>query len=1030
MPTGSVTTDSIDYLQRCLLAPAEIGGPGTAGAPETRRLLRVLGISRPDKELERRPMLPDERWRPHTAGLITGLYGYRIPLAFSLAGAGDGVRVHLGTWSARSGAEPDAQDRRRDVVESVLNGLYPAVALEQVADGAVDWPLSGFALGVPAPVGPDEADGAAPIDRVLRSLVGSEWGALVLAYPVAEAAVASVRAQVLNEMRAIEAAAGTEGAPSPLAEHYVELLTLTLASLGEGLATGQWRTAVYLLGDDDSYPRLATAWRSVFSGERSLPEPVRVFDRPEVNALAQSWALPDLEGSPGPGHYRRPFEFQTLLTTGQLAAYIHLPELETPGFAVELMPHFDTVAAKDQNGGGLAVGRILHHRRETSADYRVSLSSLTRHVFVAGTTGSGKTNTIFSLLAQADAAGVPFLVVEPAKTEYRALIEHPVLGERLRVFTAGQAGVGPLVLNPFEVPPGTTVSEHLDLVRAAFAAAFGMWTPLPQILERCLHDVYSDRGWDLRTNANVRLAAGDDADEAYPTLGDLVAKAAEVIPTLGYEEKVTGDMQAALTTRLESLRTGGKGAMLDVARSLPIVDLLAQPTVVELEAMGDEGDKAFLTGLILIRLAEHRRSQGQTDGLVHLLVIEEAHRLLGHVPARTSEEMADPRGQAVETFSNLLSEIRAFGQGVIIADQVPVRLAADVVKNTTLKIAHRTVSADDRAALGGAMAMEEAQTKALTTLGVGEAAVFGAGDDSPLLVRVPLAKNPMSPSPPDDDTVAQQMGRWRASSGVETLFLARAFCAETCAGAPAACESARRLVADEYVQRTLSRTLLSTTDEPGALDRLWDDLVGVVRARRPVIVPEGELLRAVAGHGSDWLANRRGAQGVWSYADTAEFRDHLRAALLAKLQGAAEVREQTLGAFRATAQRLHLRQAEPYPACHLVCAQDPPLCLYRSAVADLVISGRYRASWREADDLDAKSEDNRRRQTWEVCQDAAYELVEFPDEDQPAEVSEAVEVAARQVCLCFEQQMLAEDGRKVPRTSRRILARVLAEAGL
>src|SRR5207244_7865608 len=123
------------------------------------------------------------------------------------------------------------------------------------------------------------------------------------------------------------------------------------------------------------------------------------------------------------------------------------------------------------------------------------------------------------------------------------------------------------------------------------------------------------------------------------------------------------------------------------------------------------------------------------------------------------------------------------------------------------------------------------------------------------------------------ERVAEHMAQWRASSGVETLFLARAFCAETCKGAPAACEAARRIVADEYVQRTLSRTILSTIDEPGALDRLWNDFVGVVRARRPVTVPESDLLRALAGHGSDWLANRRGAQSFWPFADTAACRD-------------------------------------------------------------------------------------------------------------------------------------------------------------
>ena len=1030
MASSHVSTDSIDYLQRSGIPPADPAGPRTAGEPGTRRLIRIRGVGRPDKDLPRRDRAgSDGDWRPATTGLLVGLYGYRIPVAFSLLGSGDGVQVQLGTWSAKQSASGDGQDRRRDVLAAVLRGLYPAVSLANVVAVPSAWPLTGLALGVPAPSGIDQADGSAPVDRVIRAMAGTSWAALVLAYPVAETAVGAVRAQVLNEIRAVEAAVSSEGAPSPLAEQYVELLTTTLETLGAGLATGAWRTAAYLLGDGQSYPRLATAWRSMFSGPDSLPEPVRVFDRREAGDLARDWALPDLPGQPGPGYYRRPFEFQTLLTTAQLAGYVHLPELETPGFAIDLAPRFDTVAAHTPAADEVAIGRILHDKRDTGADYRVSLRSLTRHAFVAGTTGSGKTNTIFSLLAEADAAGIPFLVIEPAKTEYRAMLDHPVLGPRLRVFTPGKAEVGPLLLNPFEVPAGITIGEHLDLVRAAFAAAFGMWTPLPQILERCLHEVYQDRGWDLRTNTNARLDGAPDAD-AFPTMTDLLAKVLDVVPTLGYDDKIAGDMRAALVTRLESLRVGGKGAMLDVARSLPIAELLAGPTVVELEALGDEGDKAFLTALLLVRLAEYRRSQGQSDRLVHLLVVEEAHRLLGNVPSVTSEEMANPRGQAVETFSNLLSEVRAYGQGVVIADQVPVRLAPDVIKNTTLKIAHQLVSADDRAVLGGAMAMEDGQTRALTTLGVGEAAVFGAGEDSPLIVRIPLAKDPLKPTPPADGAVAAHMARWRDRSELGLLYLPRPFCPQTCADSPAACSAARQLAGDEYVQRALSRTVLSTIGEPAALDRLWADLLAVLRARRPVTVGETALVRAFAGHGADWLAGRRGAQGVWSYADTAEFRDRVQAVLLGKLAGDSTGLAASIAALQETAHRLHRRRFEPYPACQLVCTQDPPLCLYRSAVGDLVASGRYHAAWRAADAADSRSEDNRRQQTWEVCQDAAYELVEFPDDETPSEIGATVDAAARRVCLCFEQQMLAEDRTKVPRTARRILARVLTEAGL
>jgi hypothetical protein len=272
------------------------------------------------------------------------------------------------------------------------------------------------------------------------------------------------------------------------------------------------------------------------------------------------------------------------------------------------------------------------------------------------------------------------------------------------------------------------------------------------------------------------------------------------------------------------------------------------------------------------------------------------------------------------------------------------------------------------------------------------------------------------------------MARWREDGGFGQLFLARRFCAQTCRTA-AACEAARRLAEHAYVQRTLSRAVLSSIDEPGALDRLWDDLVAVLKAHKPVtVVDHRDLVRAFAGHGADWLATRRGAQGAWSYRDTAELSERLRETLLAKAADTAPA--EPLAALQETVLRLHRRSHEPYPACHAVCAQDPPLCLYRSTVADLVTSRRYHQIWRDADDRDANSEDRRRRQTWEVCQDAAYELIEFPTEDVSAETRAALDLAARRVCLCFGQQMLADDHRKVPRTARRILARVLGEAGL
>ena len=451
------------------------------------------------------------------------------------------------------------------------------------------------------------------------------------------------------------------------------------------------------------------------------------------------------------------------------------------------------------------------------------------------------------------------------------------------MFTAGQAGVAPFCSTRSRSRRARPSASTWTWCGAAFAAAFGMWTPLPQILERCLHEVYVDRGWDLRTNANGRLADGDDTADAYPTLGDLVAKVGR------------GD-SALSATRTRSRATCGRPsppASSRCARAArgrcstspvrcPSATCWPEPTVVELEAMGDEGDKAFLTGADPHppgRAPALRRGRPTAWSTCWW-----SRRPIGcwaTCPTRTSEEMANPRGQAVETFSNLLSEIRAYGQGVIIADQVPVRLAPDVIKNTTLKIAHRTVSADDRLALGGAMAMDEPQTKALTTLGVGEAAVFGAGDDSPLLVRVPLAKDPLSPTPPADEgsrrTHGAMAGAQRGGDAVPGQGVLRR---DLCGGARCL-RGRRRIAADEYVQRTLSRNVLSTIDESGALDRLWDDSR---RRRSGSATSDRSRARpaARAGRPRRRLARRTAAapRGVWSFADTAEFRDDLRATLL------------------------------------------------------------------------------------------------------------------------------------------------------
>jgi len=930
---------------------------------------------------------------------------------------------------------------------TVLDSLYPAIKLAPVK--AQEMPpfqsqKSGLVLGIPTAKLPEALDNALPLDRLIRALSDASWSFLVLAEPVVEQEISKLRNNVINETRGVLAAypsTGATGISNPLAQHYTELLKGALTTLTQGQTLGAWRTGVYLLGDTTSYYRLASLWRGIFSGDKSVLDPVRVWDSADAATLATRWAMPERKGLQGNGYYQHPFLHQTLLTSAQLAAYIHLPQLETSGFTVDVVPDFDAVPPSINGGNTLSLGKVIPQHRVLSPqgnfagsiDYRVSTADLTRHTFVAGVTGAGKSNTIFYLLKEADAKRIPFLVIEPAKAEYRALLNDPNLANRLQIFTLGNEKISPFRLNPFEVVswPETPIGVHLDLLRSVFSASFGMWTPLPQVLEQCLHQVYEDRGWDLAANTNARLDNNSDIAAAFPTLSDLVVKVDKVTRQLGYEERITADIRAALSTRINGLRAGGKGRMLDAKRSLPMNILLEQPTILELEGMGDDDDKAFIMGLLLIRLVEyrqeeHRRSVGKPTDLRHLLVIEEAHRLLANVGQSGREEDANPRGKAVETFANLLSEIRAYGQGIIIADQIPVKLAPEVIKNTNLKIVHRTVAADDREVLAGAMAMNEQQAKILSTFKRGQGAVFSEGDDAPVLVQVAPTKDQPGQRVPENKEIATYMAASRTRQGLQTLFLSSPGCTQVCSSSAIACQEARQLVENAPIQATFARIVLSTIEDTDALDRLWLDLMSVVQARRSPKSNLQELLRCLSSHASYWFADRRGTQAGWSYAETEELADKLHQMLLAKLNQTSH--EPLRNQFQQYARPLHARVYPPFPACNTICLQQPPVCLYRYAAADLITVGKHSGAWRTADANDAKTQDGRRRETWAVSRMVGGDLIEFPEDNWPDPLKQKVGDGARRTSLCYAQQALTKDPGKTPRTIRKILDILLTEA--
>ena len=958
MVASSFSTDHLDYLQRNNSIPAAIppNAPLTSASPILRRLWHVHGIGQRDKTFhpERGRSGNSRQGQSALASfdlahlpsedILIGLSGYHIPLAFLIRGEPGGVAIQLGAWSQmeREKAPPAVLNSRQQILGSVLKSLYPAIDLAPAEDVQLARrPLAGLVLGVPTVKPPGAADGALPIDRLIRAMHGSSFAVLVLAEPVAPRTTSDLRHSLINEMRTVEAAAESTRAPSPLAKHYNEMLAIMLTSLSLGQAVGAWRTAVYLLGDENSYYRLSSVWQSIYSGEASLPEPVRVWESQAAGELAVNWAMPDLPGPPGPGYYQLPFAYQTLLTSTQLAAYIHLPTIETGGFSIQLVPDYDVVPRPLPPGESLSLGQVIDRARPTDNRYSVSLADLNRHALVAGVTGSGKTNTLFYILTQLWKLRIPFLVLEPAKTEYRSLLTDPSIGRDLRVFTLGEEQISPLRLNPFEVEPGVSVATHIDLLKSVFNASFGMWNPLPQVLERCIHGVYRDYGWDPVRGINRRLdgSATGHQEEAFPTLTDLHDKIEEVAESLGYEERVTSDIKAALSTRLNSLRIGGKGVMLDTQRSIPVAELLSQPTVIELEPIGDDDEKAFLMGLILIRLYEHLRVTGSLEGvsLKHVVVVEEAHRLLANVPPSANQEQSNVRGKAVETFANMLSEIRAYGEGFLVAEQIPSKLALDVIKNTNLKIVHRIVAGDDRQVLGQTMNMDEQQRDMLSTLRVGQAAVFAEGDDRPILVAVPYAKLSVPPEmrtrSGSDREITRHMLWFRQQPAIANRFVPFDPCPQACGEPYRYCEEAHQLTALRDFQAQFAALALSLAFPESDPTSSAAHLVEYIAARLPQDTPTSRAAACVAMNAARWYFAYFGRRYNWSYPAVQQLRGLLITTLLKLLPPLAEPgkRPEDTSRERAEFERLYRaacqRNYDPFPSCTLVCPE--PYCLFR-----------------------------------------------------------------------------------------------------
>ena len=359
------------------------------------------------------------------------------------------------------------------------------------------------------------------------------------------------------------------------------------------------------------------------------------------------------------------------------------------------------------------------------------LGQLTRHAFLSGVPGNGKTTAVQNLLVQLHGHGIPFLLIEPTKTEYRVfktLKDHPDkrvrrLAREMAVYTPGVEEVSPFRLNPLQVLNGISRDAHIEQVLNCFKAAMPMSGPLLPLLAEALEEVYERH-----------------PDEANPpVLPDLLACAERVLASKGYSAETCSDVRAALEVRLGLITRRSTGRMFQCPLSVPSVEQLVQGyTLLELDALSR--DEACLSTLfILTSIREHiRTTASPVDGVRLVIVLEEAHNIVGRCrDAAPSEENADPRAFAAEFICRMLVEFRALGVGLVIVDQHPSAVAPEVIKSTATKLAFRQVDKEDRDDLAATMLLGAIDYEEIARLVTGEAYFYTEGYYGPRRIRTP-----------------------------------------------------------------------------------------------------------------------------------------------------------------------------------------------------------------------------------------------------------------------------------------------------
>lgn len=611
-------------------------------------------------------------------------------------------------------------------------------------------------------------------------------------------------------------------------QHALEILELQMKRYDLASALGMWDFCAYVLSEDHNVANnVAHTYLALTQGKESYMSQAAVnlwrgdLGEQSADAAAICSYLRDLrhpafalspallDQHPSFSVYPATVDATTALSGKELAYSLNFPKKSVPGLPVIECASFGrNVSTFDgtQPQQGLCIGKVFHMHREERIKTFLSKDSLASHTFVTGSTGAGKTNTVCRILDQALDQQIEFLVIEPAKGEYK-----DVYGgcEDVNVFGTNPEFTPLLRINPFSFPSGIHVLEHLDRLVEIFNVCWPMYAAMPAVLKDAVARSYEDCGWDLAASDNPYGA------DLFPCFADVARNVREILDSSEYDAENKGAYKGSLLTRLNSLTNGLNGMMLS-SNEVDASVLFDANTVIDLSRIGSAETKSLLMGLLVLKLQEHRMAEkkGMNQPLRHLTVLEEAHNLLKRSSSSQGSESGDLTGKSVEMISNAIAEMRTYGEGFIIADQAPGLLDMAAIRNTNTKIIHRLPDLSDRELAGRAANLNDQQIVELARLPKGVAAIYQNDWVEPVLCKIAKAGEGehFTYSRPIDDVASNQSD--------DALAVARMLAYGISVGTKAELHSIRERLDRLHIDASAKVKILRTVQNPPTEPRM------------------------------------------------------------------------------------------------------------------------------------------------------------------------------------------------------------------